>query len=272
MNRKYVYIILVITVTSALYFADKYVTDQNKSYPDTSQVKKESGAVEFDETYFPTSTTGVVVQHGFYSLSYAETHEQAEWVAYEMKKSHLSQNEYKRPYFIEDREVSSKSADWRNYKNSGYDRGHLCPAGDRRFNYDAYHETFLTSNISPQDRKFNSGIWNRLEQKVRFWADKYDGVFVVTGGVLKDGLEGIGSERVSVPEQFYKVVVDNSGKEVKVIGFLIPNEESSASFYDFAVSIDEIEAATGIDFFPAMDDSEEKKIEATVNLEAWGNR
>lgn len=244
----------------------------NMAYPNTSDVKKETGATEFDETIYPTSTTGVVVHHAYYSLSYAETHEQAEWVAYEMKRSHLSQNEFKRPYFVEDKDVKTSSADWRNYKNSGYDRGHLCPAGDRRFDYDAYHETFLTSNISPQDRKFNGGVWNRLERKVRFWAKKYDGVFVVTGGVLKSGLKGIGEERVSVPEQFYKVIIDNSEPQMKAIGFLIPNQETDASFYDFAVSIDAIEAETGIDFFPAMDDSEEKKLEASIDLKAWGKR
>ena len=80
----------------------------------------------------------------------------------------------------------------RNYKNSGFDRGHLCPAGDRRYSQEAHDETFLTSNISPQDHDFNAGVWNRLEQKVRYWARKYDGVFVVTGGVLNGEMETIG--------------------------------------------------------------------------------
>jgi len=272
MNRKYSYIILVIVITSTLYFAEKYVDRDNEDYPNTSEVKGTITSSEFDETIYPTSTTGVVVHHAYYSLSYSEEHEQAEWVAYELRKDQLSQNDIKRPYFVQDREVKSESADWRNYKNSGYDRGHLCPAGDRRFDYDAYHETFLTSNISPQDRKFNGGVWNRLERKVRFWAEKYDGVFVVTGGVLKNGLKGIGEEGVSVPEQFYKVIIDNSGPQIKAIGFLIPNQETDAAFYDFAVSIDAIEAETGIDFFPAMDDSEEKKLEASIDLKAWGKR
>jgi endonuclease G len=64
--------------------------------------------------------------------------------------------------------VSSGSADWRNYRNSGFDN-HLCPAADMEFNVNAYNETFLTSNIAPQDHRFNAGIWNRLEQKIRFW-------------------------------------------------------------------------------------------------------
>ena len=272
MNRKYIYIILVITITSTLYFAEKYVDRKNEDYPNTSKVKGTTTSIEFDDTYYPTTTTGVIIEHAYYHLSYAEKHEQAEWVAYEMKKSQLSQNEIKRPYFVEDRDVKSGSADWRSYKNSGYDRGHLCPAADRKFDYDAFHETFLTSNISPQNRQFNGGIWNRLEQKVRFWAKKYDGVFVITGGVLKNGLPAIGDDRVSVPEEFYKIVVDASGDELKAVAFLIPNKGTDASFYDFAVTIDQIEAKTGIDFFPALPNSEEKKLEATVNLKAWGKR
>jgi endonuclease G len=71
--------------------------------------------------------------------------------------------------------VSSGSADWRNYRNSGFDRVIYVQA-DMEFNVNAYNETFLTSNIAPQDHEFNAGIWNRLEQKIRFWADKYKGL------------------------------------------------------------------------------------------------
>jgi endonuclease G len=168
--------------------------------------------------------------------------------------------------------VKTKSADWRNYKNSGYDRGHLCPAGDRRMSFEAYNETFLTSNISPQDHDFNAGIWNRLEQKVRYWAEKYDGVYIVTGGVLKENLKTIGDENVSVPNKFYKIIVDASGGNYKAVAFLIPNKPSSESFYKYTVSIDEVEAKTGIDFFPQLPDSIENKLEQMVDLKAWGRK
>ena len=168
--------------------------------------------------------------------------------------------------------MKTQSADWRNYKNSGYDRGHLCPAGDRTFTSEAYNETFLTSNISPQDREFNSGIWNRLEQKVRFWAGKYDGVYVVTGGVLKGNLKTIGEENVSVPSEFYKIIVDVTDGNYKAINFIIPNKPSSESFYEYTVSIDEIEARTGIDFFPHLPDSIENKLEEKNDLKAWGKK
>jgi DNA/RNA endonuclease G (NUC1) len=102
-------------------------------------------------------------------LSYDEEH--AEWVAYELKSSYLKNNDFKGLILYKDNMVSSGSADW-SYKKSGFDRVIYVPAADMEFNVNAYNETFLTSN-SAQDHDFNAGIWNRLGQKIRFWADKY---------------------------------------------------------------------------------------------------
>lgn len=254
-----------------MYYADDLFEKDITSVSDTS-IAPQRNSEEFDDTFLPASTTGAIVKHNFFTLSYSETHEQAEWVAYELSKSDLSRNDFKRPYFIEDKKVKTKSADWRNYKNSGYDRGHLVPAGDRKMSVEAYNETFLTSNISPQDREFNAGVWNRLEQKVRYWADKYDGVYVVTGGVLTGNMKTIGDENVSVPNEFYKIVVDVSDGNYKAIAFVIPNRPSSQSFYEYVVSIDEIEAKTGIDFFPNLPDSIENNLERMIDLKAWGRK
>ena len=206
----------------------------------------------YSVAYLPTSTTDQIVKHKYYTLSYNEKFEQAEWVAYELKKEYLKNENYKRPYFIEDPSVTTGSADWRNYKKSGYDKGHLCPAADMEFDQNAYNDTFYTSNISPQNHDFNSGIWNRLEQKTRYWASKYNDVYVVTGGVLKDSDKKIGTEKVSVPTYFYKIIVAKSGKEHKAIAFLVPNEDSNKSLYDFVVPIETLEKMTGIDFFPNL--------------------
>jgi endonuclease G len=267
MNRKYLYPLLIVVVTIGLYYAEKYVDTQNEEYPNTSGTN--TSYQEFDDRLLPTSTTGVLITHQYFTLSYSEAHEQAEWVAYELQKKHIKNSNFKRPYFIQDRAVSSGSADWRNYKNSGYDRGHLVPAADREFDYDAYHETFLTSNISPQNRDFNGGIWNRLEQKTRYWAKKYNGLFVVTGGVLEDGLPSIGDEGVSVPAEFYKIILDRHEGGYKAIGFLIPNKNTDESFYEYVVPIDEIEAKTGIDFFPQFSEKIQKELEGKVDRKGW---
>jgi len=64
--------------------------------------------------------------------------------------------------------VSTISAQLEDYRNSGYDRGHLCNAGDMKLNHTSITESFLLSNISPQDRDFNAGIWNTLEEQVEY--------------------------------------------------------------------------------------------------------
>ncbi len=217
--------------------------------------------------YFPTSTTGVVINHEAYTFSYAEPYEQAEWVAYTLSKEDLSNQNFKRPLFTEDKAVKSGSASWRNYKQSGYDKGHLCPAGDRKKNYKMFEETFLTSNIAPQLHHFNDGVWNRLEQKVRYWATKYDGLYVVTGGVLSENLKTIGKENVAVPNYFYKILMTKKGD--KMIGFLVPHAVSDRPLYEFVVDVDTIEKLTGIDFFPQLPDAIENKFEKNSDYKAW---
>lgn len=235
-----------------------------------SILKVSSSALLNDQDFFlPTTTTGVIVHHQYYALSYSEEHEQAEWVAYELKKSDIIYSNHKRPYFIDDPKVNTGSASWKNYIRSGYDRGHLCPAGDRRFSKKAFDETFYTSNISPQRNDFNAGLWNRLEQKTRYWAKKYDGLYIVTGGVLSPSLKSIGKEDVSVPEYFYKVLIDKSSGEYKAIGFLVPHKESDNALYTYVVPIDKIEKMTGIDFFPKLPDAIENKLEKSSDYKGW---
>lgn len=222
-----------------------------------------------DFEYLPSSTTNQIITHQYYTLSYNEQFEQAEWVAYSLKKEFLKNNNYKRPYFIEDPKVSTNSADWRNYKKSGFDKGHLCPAGDMNFDSKAYNDTFYTSNISPQNHDFNAGIWNRLEQKTRYWAAQFGGVYVVTGGVFKGATQTIGSENVLVPNSFYKILFHNSNGKYKMIAFVIPNKKSDKPLYDYVVSVDDVEKMTGIDFFHKMNDNIENKLEKSSDYQAW---
>lgn len=266
MTKKNIYTLIAILILIGIYAYEFHLdkTVEESIIEEGAQPKSET-----NEFFLPTSTTGQVVHHEGYSLSYNEKHEQAEWVAYELKKSHLSNTNYDRPYFEVDKSVKTKAAHWRNYKNSGYDRGHLCPAGDRKYNQFSHDETFLTSNVSPQKHEFNSGIWNRLEQKVRYWAGRNDGVFVVTGGVLEEGLNTIGDENVSIPNRFYKIILDNNTGNTKVIAFLLPHRDSHKPLYEFVVSVDSIEKITGIDFFSELDDSVENSIEASSSYKAW---
>ncbi|MGW9684087.1 DNA/RNA non-specific endonuclease [Flagellimonas sp. 2504JD1-5] len=264
MKNKTVYTLLLIVCVVGFWVFENFYTPDTYSNPESGET---STVLNVD--FLPSSTTGEVISHQHFMLSYSEPHEQAEWVAYQLKKSHLTYDDRKRPYFIEDPKVKTKSADWRNYKGSGYDRGHLCPAGDRRFSEQAYNETFYTSNISPQDRDFNAGVWNRLEQKVRYWCKKYGDLTIITGGLLKNGLEEIGAEDVDVPEAFYKVVARKNGDSIKVLCFLIPNKESSTPLQTFLVTVDELEEHTAIDFFENQPKIWQESVEGKIDASGW---
>lgn len=216
--------------------------------------------------YEPTSTTGSVVRHTWFSLSYSEEHEQAEWVAYELTRERLDANFAERTNsFLPDQDVKTESATPRDYAASGFDKGHLCPAADMGFDETAMAESFYMSNISPQRKSFNIGIWRELEGNVRDWARRFRHVYVVTGPVLTDKIEGqIGFSKVSIPGYFYKIVFDNE----KAIGFLIPNQQADRPLMDFAVTVDRIERVTGINFFPKMTGRQEE-IESRLHKTAW---
>ena len=261
MNRLY----FLLTIVLFYSCKDSRIGEDFLIKSDEVSISKNKLNTDFD--FYPTSTTSDVYKRDSYSFSYSEEHEQSEWVAYFLENDDLTNSNFKRPFFEQDPLVESESADWRNYKKSGYDKGHLCPAGDRKKTLDDYNETFFTSNISPQLHEFNSGVWNRLEEKVRYWAIKYDGLYVVTGGVLSDNLKTIGKERVSVPNYFFKVLLSKDGD--KMIGFLVPHEDSDKPLYEFVVSVDEIEKMTGIDFYPNLSDRLENQLEAKSDYKGW---
>ena len=263
-KNRIIYTVLLLACILGFWVFENFYTPNTYTSPEG-----QSSQTELPSYIRPTSTSGAIVNHDYFSLSYNEPFEQAEWVAYTLEKKHLTSDVRKRPYFIEDPKVKTKSADWRNYKGSGYDRGHLCPAGDRRFSEFAYNETFYTSNISPQNREFNAGVWNQLEMRIRQWVKKSGTHFIITGGVLEKGLEEIGEEDVDVPRYYYKIVAKGSLKNLKAIGFLMENRPSSKSIQQFAVTIDAIEKRTGIDFFQELPDDMEGKLEGQILTKGW---
>lgn len=203
-----------------------------------------------------------IVQHTAYTLSYNEQKKQANWVAYILTANEVNAAHVVRTnHFLSDPLVQKCATD-ADYKGSGFDRGHLANAEDMSYSRTTMAESFYYSNISPQLPAFNRGVWKRLEELVRFWATKYDSIYIVTGPVLTNGLATIGADKVFVPEYYYKVLLEYNANEKKGIGFVLKNEASAATLKSFAVSIDSVEHLTGIDFFPKLPDAVENKIEA----------
>ncbi|WKN44577.1 DNA/RNA non-specific endonuclease [Tunicatimonas pelagia] len=221
-------------------------------------------------SYLPSVNNGFLVQHQHYTLSYVEEHEQAEWVAYKLTEAEVRSNVADRSDdFREDPYVITGSASLNDYRRSGYDRGHMAPAGDMGFSAEAMSESFFMSNMSPQNRDLNRGVWRELEEDVRDWAVDYGSLYIVTGPVFGSDPKKIGENGVSVPDYYYKVLLDYQEPEVKAIGFLIPNESTSKSPKAFVESIDNVEAYTGVDFFPELPDEVEEALERNTDTESW---
>ena len=210
-----------------------------------------------------------LIEHFAYSLSYNEDHEQANWIAYELTGKETVSIINRSDKFIIDPLVLTGSATTSDYSKSGYDRGHLAPAGDMGWSELAMTESFYYSNMSPQVPGFNRGVWKRLEELIRDWALENDTLYVVTGPVLNNNLPAIGENNVSVPAYYYKVVLDNTLPDKKGIGFILPNASSKIPLHTFTVSIDSVESLTGIDFFPLLPDTLESRIENNIRIESW---
>lgn len=270
----------------------KGVSSKTSKKFDEGKIDAQDGAVETaktnenlpvyneDDNYYYSSSfdfcwpsytqNDAIVEHAYYTLSYNEKTEQADWVAYRLKKMNLENAKFKRTNnFRIDPDVRTKSATLDDYKGSGYDRGHLAPAADFGWTKEGMSESFYMSNMSPQDPGFNRGIWKKLEERVRQWAKSNNEIYVVTGPIYRSRGDKIGKNKVIVPDQYYKVILELNGKEVKGIGFVLNNEKTSKDLSAFAMSIDEVEKATGLDFFPSVPDPLENKIERTYNYALW---
>ena len=218
--------------------------------------------------YLPVPSIDLI-RHSYYSLSYNEKYEQANWVYYTLTDKMVSGGGQERSNkFKADMMVPSGSAKSSDYTKSGYDRGHLCPAADMGFSPASMEESFLMSNISPQAPDFNRGIWKELETEVRKWAKKEHKIYVVTGPVFKDNKGTIGADQVLVPGYFFKIIYEETG-EPKMIAFVFPNRKSDRPLTDFAVPVDEAEKLTGFDFFSQLPDELENKLESRVDFSEW---
>lgn len=224
----------------------------------------------FDFAWPAYSATDAIIERPYYTIRYNEEHEQAMWVAYKLVADSLAKPTFDRKDdFREDPRVKTGSASLADYKGSGYDRGHLAPAADFSYDEFALSQSFYMSNMSPQDPSFNRGVWKKLEDQVRDWATANHSVYVVTGPILNKKFKTIGKNEVSVPEYYYKIVLDIEKPEVKAIAFLMKNEKSSAGLSTFVVTIDDIEKLIKLDFFPSIPDELENALEAMKEPRKW---
>lgn len=217
----------------------------------------------------PNGTPCQILNRIGYTTSYNYNTKCPNWVAWHLTAEHTDGDIGRFNNYREDMDVPVPRATVDDYKGSNWSRGHMCPAGDNKWNSDAMSETFLLTNICPQHASLNSGLWNRIEQDCRKWAKEYGEVYIVCGPVfLNKEHETIGENKIVVPEAFFKVILCLKDKP-KAIGFIVRNNEGTKKKDQFVNTVDDVERITGIDFFPSLPDEIENEVEAYSNLEDW---
>lgn len=213
----------------------------------------------------------VLVRAG-YTTSYNNKTKNANWVAWHLTSDHTS-GRWSRdgiPYMV-DMDVKGgrqELEDWYGH-SLPIDHGHLCPAGDCKWSKDAMEQSFLLTNMCPQNSNLNRGDWEELESRCRGWAKHYGEVYIVCGPIFyNQNYKTIGDNNVGVPDAFYKVVL-RIGKKPQALGFIYPNDGTHHKMSYYVLSVDEVEDRTGIDFFYNLPDDIENEIEANSNLSRW---
>lgn len=240
---------------------------------------------DLNEVGLPAVAPGEqLISHEAYYLDFVPSYEQARWVAHIIIPDVINGVVFRTNDFRADSSVqggSAVEADYFfkkinadstiSYDGFGYDRGHLAPSADFRWSRKALSESYYYSNMSPQLADFNRGGWGELEDAVRGYIYRHPAsqLYVVTGPFLEPGLPKIerGIHKVSIPKRYFKVVVDLANR--KGIAFIMPNQSIGKPLQSYAVSIDEVEKETGLDFFSKLPVALQEKIEQQQNSRDW---
>ena len=217
----------------------------------------------------PSSLPVQILVRKAFILSYNKLTKCPNWVAWHLTSDHINGPIGRSNAFYEDEEVPAPRATNEDYKGSGWSRGHMCPAGDNKWDEEAMNQSFCLTNVCPQDASLNSGLWNSIEIDCRNWAKRFQDIYIICGPVFyKQEHELIGINKVCVPEAFFKVVLCLNGKP-KGMGFVVKNNAGTKKKDLYFNSIDQVERITGLDFFPALPDSIENAVEAHANIDDW---
>lgn len=207
----------------------------------------------------------IILHRTAFTISYNNDYKTPNWVAWELTRAETEGTEGRKNKFEPDPNLPEPRAEHSDYTHSGYDRGHMAPAADMKWNKKAMEESFYMSNICPQNRKLNRDDWGDLEEKCRNWAEKYGKAYIVCGPIYDSkSPKRIGKHKIAVPERFFKAILIYEGKTPIAMGFLFENKAHHQNLRNYLVSVDKIEEETGLDFFSKLPDTIESRIESTI--------
>lgn len=211
-----------------------------------------------------------IIIHKGYTVSFNTDTRLPNWVAYELTGVEANGTCHRNGRFYPDPDVKGQQADYDDYRSTGWDKGHIAPAGDMKWDDQAMFESCYFTNICPQNHNLNGGVWRSLEERCRDYARRYDYVYIAAGPIVGDTINGtIGNNEVVVPDAFYKVLLVCIDGQYEGIGFYFENVAGHKPLDTYAMTIDEIEAMTGIDFFFSLPEKIEDDVEGRINEEIW---
>ena len=220
----------------------------------------------------PQSTPSQTLDYEGFTLSYNPSHRLPNYVAWELTPSEATADQASRKSqkFRPDKRAEN-SPTTTDYTGSGYARGHMCPAADLKWSSQAMYDSFYMTNVCPQDTRLNGGAWGKLEQKCREWARRDSSLIIIAGPVLADRITAhIGPDSdISVPQRFFKIVYAPYARPPRAIAFIFPNTRPDGGFMQYATTVDDAEAITGLDFLAALPDSIEAPLEAQADILLW---
>ena len=219
------------------------------------------------------SEQGTLLCRKGYALAHNPEHKTPDWVAEHLTREKALASMPRQNFFMPDPDLKpGERAELADYKSSGFDRGHMAPAGDMRWDMEAYAESFYLSNMVPQvGPRMNRGIWKALEARVRKWVLTRGELYIYTGPIYDStvgALMTIGLNQVAVPTHLYKIAYDPEQKEA--IAFIMPNEELQTELMPiYIVSVDAVEEKTGLDFLSVLSKEDQDLIESKMPAALW---
>lgn len=220
----------------------------------------------------PDETPEITKEYTGFTVSFNPAHHLPNYVAWELTATEAQGTLPRENKFRPDPDVYG-CASLDDYRNSGFDRGHMAPAADMKWDRQAMLDCHYLTNICPQTHSLNGGRWATLENKCRQWALRDSAIIIISGPVLTDVLpRAIGTQSVSVPERFFKVLLSPYVNPPRAIAFIMPNSDDVDGLENLAVSVDQVEEITGFDFFTCLPDDIEATIETQANYRDWNRR
>lgn len=263
----------IILLAGSAYFAFQLKSGNTEATSEISNAQHTTSDQSLLDVQIPANVANVRIPHTAYISYFNTQHRIPNCVIYELTATQVAQcdaptAEKRKNYKFYPDPLCAQSPQWSDYKNSGYDRGHMAPANDMKWSKASMEESFYMTNICPQLHELNDGCWRKLELAIHKWAKRDKRLIIASGPVLKNVMHTIGPDQnISVPAAFYKVIY--APEQGRAIGFIFNNEQIRGGYASHAVSVDYVERVTGLDFFSALDDALENQIESHSTITAW---